>query len=205
MQKFNVAPVLLSIALLVSYGSNAQAAGGGGGDATSPPKATATTKDCFAERQWDPEIKKYVKYSEKVNGVWDRELRRCIRPDKAGYLKSELLEDTVRELAYADRHIEAQLVLAQMDQTSDFVLTYLGFTNRMLGNRRDAARFYTAALKQNPDNILARSYMGQGFVAEGKIVDARAQLTEIRTRGGKGTWAEKSLMSSIETGTGYSY
>ena len=204
MQNFKVAPVLLTVVLAVTGISNAHAAGGGA-DAASPPKATATTKDCFAERQWDPEIKKYVKFSEKVNGVWDPQLKRCIRPDKAGYLQSELLEEAVRELAYADRQTEAQMVLAQMDQSNDFVLTYLGFTNRMLGNEQDAARFYTAALQQNPDNILARSYMGQGFVSKGKIRDAREQLEEIRARGGTGTWAEKSLMISIETGTGYSY
>lgn len=204
MQNFKVAPVLLTVVLVVAGVSNAHAAGSGG-DSTSPPKATATTKDCFAERQWDPETQNYVKYSEKVNGVWDPELRRCIRPDKAGYLQSELLEETVRELAYADRQTEAQMVLAQMDQSDDFVLTYLGFTNRMLGNDQDAARFYTAALRQNPDNILARSYMGQGFVSKGKIRDAREQLEEIRARGGTGTWAEKSLMTSIETGAGYSY
>ena len=188
MQNFKMAPVLLTVVFAVTGISNAYAAGGGGGgDATSSPKETATTKDCFAERQWDPEIQKYVKYSEKVNGVWDPQLKRCIRPDKAGYLQSELLEKAVRELAYADRQTEAQMVLAQMDQSNDFVLTYLGFTNRMLGNEQDAARFYTAALQQNPDNILARSYMGQGFVSKGKIRDAREQLEEIRARGGTGT------------------
>ena len=30
------------------------------------PKQTETTKDCFQERQWDPEIKKYVRFSAKV-------------------------------------------------------------------------------------------------------------------------------------------
>ena len=203
LQKLTKVPIMLSSVLVISAGSAALAAGGGG--SSNPPTTTETTKDCFAERQWDPEIKKYVKYSEKVNGVWDPALKRCIRPDKAGYLKSELLEGTVRELAYAGRQKEAQMVLAQMDQNSDFVLTYLGFTYRMLGNAPDSARFYNAAIARNPDNILARSYMGQGFVADGSIYDARLQLEEIRSRGGTGTWAEKSLMSSIETGTGYSY
>jgi tetratricopeptide (TPR) repeat protein len=204
MKKVMIAPVLLGTALVFSHVPLTQAAGGGG-ESSSPPAATETTKDCFAERQWDPALKKYVRYSEKVNGVWDSALRRCIRPDKAGYLKSDLLQDAVRELAYAGRLEEAQLVLAQMDQDSDFVLTYLGFTHRKLGNAQDAAYFYNAALQQNPDNILARSYMGQGYVSEGKITDARVQLQEIRARGGEGTWAEKSLMTSIESGTGYSY
>ncbi len=190
------------LALVMSVQNPAFAAGGG---EPSPPKQTKTTEDCFTERQWDPEIKRFVRYAEKVNGVWDPKLRRCIRPDKAGYLQSELLEKSVRELAYAGRIEEAQLVLAQMDASSDFVLTYWGFTYRKLGNQAEANRYYTAALEKNPDNILTRSYMGQGFVAQGDYIGARDQLLEIRARGGSGSWAEAALLKAIETGTGYDY
>jgi tetratricopeptide (TPR) repeat protein len=176
-----------------------------GDEDTAPPAKTQTTQDCFAERQWDPELKKYVKYSQKVNGVWDPNLKRCIRPDKAGYLKSDLLEDAVRELAYAGRNDEAQMVLAQMDQISDFVLTYWGFTHRKLGDAAAADQFYTAAIEKNPDNILARSYMGQGKVAEGDVLAAIEQLREIRSRGGSDTWAEVSLVKAIATGVTYNY
>lgn len=192
------------LALVMSFQHPAFAAGGGG-DSTFPPKQTQTTQDCFSERQWDPEIKRYVRYAEKVNGVWDPQLRRCIRPDKAGYLQSELLEDAVRELAYSGRLDEAQLLLSQMDASSDFVLTYWGFTHRKLGDQLSADRFYAAALKKNPDNLLTRSYMGQGLVVQGDYIGARDQLLEIRARGGKGTWAELALLDAIETGTGYDY
>ncbi|MFK7765498.1 MAG: hypothetical protein AB8B62_19700 [Roseobacter sp.] len=192
------------LALVMSLQHPAFAAGGGG-DSTSPPKQTQTTQDCFAERQWDPEIQRYVRYAEKVNGVWDPKLRRCIRPDKAGYLQSNLLEDAVRELAYAGRLAEAQLVLAQMDASSDFVLTYWGFTHRKQGDQLLADRFYSAALSKNPDNLLTRSYMGQGLVVQGDFIGARDQLLEIRARGGEGTWAEFALLGAIETGTGYDY
>ena len=183
----------------------AQSVSAAGDEDSTPPAKTQTTKDCFTERQWDPELKKYVKYSQKVNGVWDPNLKRCIRPDKAGYLKSDLLEDAVRELAYAGRNDEAQMVLAQMDQNSDFVLTYWGFTHRKLGDAAAANQFYTAAIEQNPDNILARSYMGQGKVAEGDVSAAIEQLREIRSRGGSDTWAEASLVKAIATGAAYSY
>ena len=65
--------------------------------------------------------------------------------------------------------------------------------------------YYDQALTRNPDNILARSYMGQGKVAAGDKVAAVIQLREIQARGGAGTWAETSLRSAIETGTTYSY
>jgi len=194
---------LVAAALIFPALDRAEAAG----DETifNPPKKTETTKDCFSERQWDPEQKTYVRYSDKVNGVWDPELRRCIRPDKAGYLQSNLLEGAVRELAYAGQLEAAQQVLAQMPQQDDFVLTYLGFTHRKQGRMQEANAYYAKALTQNPDNILARSYMGQGFVSDGDFVGAREQLLEIRARGGEGSWPEISLLNAIETGTGYDY
>jgi len=53
------------LATLVLAPSLAFAAGRDSG-ATKP---TQTTQDCFSERQWDPEIKRYVRFSSKVNGV----------------------------------------------------------------------------------------------------------------------------------------
>lgn len=194
------------IGALLASPISAHAAGGGGDESnTTPPQKTETTKNCFAERQWDPETGRYVRFTQPVNGVWDPNARRCIRPDKAGYLESGLLRDTVRELAYAGRYAEAQQVLAQMDQTDDIVLTYWGFTHRKMGDLTSANAYYTQAISKNPDNILARSYMGQGLVDDGNIAGAREQLREIRVRGGRSTWAEVSLRMALETGQTYSY
>lgn len=176
-----------------------------GGADNAPPAKTETTEKCFSEQQWDPETNQFVRYSKKVNGVWDPELKKCIRPDKAGYLKSELLEDAVRELAYEGHNAEAQMVLSQMDQDSDFALTYWGFTHRQLGDLGLAAQFYNKAIERNPDNVLARSYMAQGMVVAGDLDGARQQLQEIRARGGSNTWAEESLVKAIEKGTAYRY
>lgn len=177
-----------------------------GSESESKPQKTETTKTCFQERQWDPEIKKYVRYSAKVNGVWDANIQKCVRPDKSSHLDSDTLYDAVRELAYAGRYDEAIQVMDNMpDQASDQVLTYRGFTARMLGDVTLANVYYQQAIDTNPDNILARSYMGQGFVAAGDKVAAVAQLREIQQRGGTGTWAETSLRAAIETGTTYSH
>jgi tetratricopeptide (TPR) repeat protein len=177
-----------------------------GGEDEAKPKTTETTADCFKVRQWDPETKKYVRFSEKVNGVWDASISKCVRPDKTSHLDSDTLYGAVRELAYAGRYDEAVQVLDNMpDQASDQVLTYRGFTARKLGNVALANLYYQQAIDTNPDNILARSYMGQGMVASGDKVAAIGQLREIQARGGAGTWAETSLRSAIETGTTYSY
>lgn len=175
-------------------------------DDDTPPQQTQTTKNCFQEKQWDPEIKKYVRFSKPVNGVWDASINKCVRPDKTSYLDEDTLYDAVRELAYHGQYDDAITVLDQMpDQASDRVLTYRGFTARKLGDLELANVYYQQAIDANPDNIAARSYMGQGFVEAGDKVAARVQLEEIRARGGVGSWSEKSLAKAIEKGSGYSY
>lgn len=178
------------IALAAALPLSAFAAGsdsGGGSTWTNPPKETQTTKSC-----------KGVK-------VWDEKTGKCVAP-KNSSLDTDTLYGVVRELAYAGRYTDAQGVLAAMpDQSDDRVLTYWGFTHRKMGDLDRAAFYYQAAIQANPDNILARSYMGQGFVEEGKTDLAIAQWREIKARGGEGTWAEVSLRKAIRTGLTYRY
>jgi len=116
------------------------------------------------------------------------------------------LYKAVRELAYAGRYSEAIQVLDNMpDQESDQVLTYRGFTARKLGHVQLANIFYQRAIHANPNNLLARSYMAQGFVENGNKVSAIKQLREIQKRGGMGTWAETALRKAIETEATFSY
>ncbi|MFZ3581544.1 tetratricopeptide repeat protein [Loktanella sp. DJP18] len=112
----------------------------------------------------------------------------------------------VRELAYDGRHADALRVLKTIeDQSDDMVLTYYGFVTRKAGDMADGMAFYAAALAVNPDNLLTRSYRGQALVEQGQVDLALAELTQIRMRGGCGTWAETSLASAIATGETYSH
>lgn len=137
--------------------------------------------------------------------VWDKKTNSCVNPQDSNLDQDEMME-AVRKLAYAGRNLDAQGVLRQMhNQNDDLVLTYWGFTNRKLGNRDAANTYYTKAIAQNPNNILARSYMAQGFISEGLVDEAVAQWREIMNRGGEGTWAEASLRTAIRTGLTYNY
>jgi Tfp pilus assembly protein PilF len=88
---------------------------------------------------------------------------------------------------------------------TDRVLTYMGFAHRKAGRADLGMEHYAHALDVNPDNILARSYLGQMLVEMGEIAAARRQLDEIRTRGGAGTWAEASLARAVGTGETLNY
>lgn len=174
----------LLAASLIAFPAATFAAGGGNETA---PKPTQTTKDCWGKR------------------VWDVDKQRCVKP-KESSLSDEQLYGAVRELAYAGRYDGALAALdAMSDQTDDRVLTYHGFINRKQGNLDAAMMFYTRALARNPDNLLARSYMGQGFVEDGNIEAARAELAEIEARGGAYTWAATSLRKAIYVGKTYNY
>ncbi len=137
--------------------------------------------------------------------VYDDATQTCTVLQQDSFLDQDRAYGAVRELAYAGRYADAQLILAAMDQADDRVQTYWGFTHRKLGNAEAAMAAYEGALEINPDNILARSYMGQGFVAEGEIHLAYVQLQDIKARGGSGTWAAQSLETAIRTGATYSY
>ncbi len=158
-----------------------------GSDDTTPPTPTATTTKC------------------EEGLVFDEKTKKCLAPVE-GRLDDDTLYQAVRELAYAGKYDAALSVLAGMsDQSDDRVLTYLGFINRKMGNLERGMDFYQLALAINPDNILARSYMGQGLVEQGEIELAQLQLDQIGARGGAGTWAETSLRRAIETGVTYTY
>lgn len=141
----------------------------------------------------------------KLGKVLASDGKTCVAPS-SGALDDAALYQAARESAYSGRYgLTLDVLDAMPDQRDDRVLTYRGFVERKLGNLDAAKVFYEAALAANPDNILARSYMGQGLVAEGDFLAARAQLIEIRARGGAGSWAEASLADAIATGATYNY
>ncbi|WP_170587255.1 tetratricopeptide repeat protein [Ruegeria arenilitoris] len=177
--------LLMATALALQTFAFAPAVSAAGGD-SSPPKPTNTTKKCLFGR------------------VYDEAAGRCVKPNKTNFSEEQLYQ-AVRELAYDGQFENAQNVLRVMDQDDDRVLTYWGFTYRKMGEAELANTYYQRAIETNPDNILARSYMGQGYVTEGKTELAIAQWREIKSRGGEGTWAEASLREAIRTGLTYSY
>ena len=173
----------LILPLVLSLPTGALAVGGG---SSTPPTPTETTTTC-------------------ENGqIYDADTQTCVNPDQAR-LDDDTRYGAVRELAYAGRYDDALRVIETMDPADDRALTYRGFIARKTGDQPAALAYYRAALEANPDNLLARSYMGQGFAEAGDFDAARVELREIRARGGRETWPEVALRLAIETGTGPAY
>lgn len=135
--------------------------------------------------------------------VLDPKTKTCVAP-KESRLDDDTLYRAAQEFAYAGAYEDAQAALAAMsDQDADRVLTYWGFTHRQLGDWDLGMAYYDRALAQNPDNILARSYLGQALVQLGDLAGALDQLRQIESRGGAGTWPQTSLRAAILSGAGY--
>ena len=80
----------------------------------------------------------------------------------------------------AGRHADAVAVLDPIAHRRDpLVLTELGFAFRELGRFDTAVGYYRAALAVDPAAARTRSYLGEGYVAIGRLDLARVELAEI--------------------------
>ena len=149
------------------------------GDSSSPPAPTETTTKCARGE------------------IFDKAKKACVKSASLE-INDDQRYEAVRELAYAGRPAEALAVIAtaQARDTPRF-LTYTGFALRKMGDFDGAMTAYGKALEMDPDFILARSYMGQGMVAEGDYGGALKELREIADRGGRDSWAYAALDSAL--------
>lgn len=158
----------------MAVATGAFAAGGG---------TTTTTKTC------------------KGGQVYDKKTKKCMDPSQAG---NDAIYETAMGLAYGGKYQAAiDLLVLARDQNDPRILNYLGFSHRKMGKTQEAMVFYTKALEIDPNYSLARSYMGQGMVADGDYVGARKQLAEIAARGDEGSWPYVMLKNAILSGTTY--
>lgn len=150
-----------------------------GSDSGTPPKPTETSTKC------------------EDGMVYDEKTKTCIK-SSASLVTDDMRYAAARELAYQGRYISASMVLDTAENPDDpRFLNYRGFVQRNLGDVDGAMAFYTRALQADPDYLLARSYMGQGLIAQGDLAGALEQLHEIDARGGRETWAFASLDSAL--------
>jgi len=137
--------------------------------------------------------------------VYSKTKKKCVAKT------SEVIPDTdlkqqAWKLAYAKSYDAA---ISLFNQTSDKndpeALNGLGYSHRKLGKLQDAIAYYTKALTINPNYLLAREYLGEGYVAAGRIDLAKLQLSQIKNRCGTGCKEYTLLAKAITTGTSSSW
>jgi tetratricopeptide (TPR) repeat protein len=178
-------------ALLVTAGYSAAFAAGGGGNSgggnNAPAKPVLNCKT--------GEVPKKVK----VSGAWVKKWK-CVKLE-SGILPDEDLYQQGRQLAKAGEYEKALLVLATIKNQNDpRVLNYTGYSNRKAGRLEIGITYYRKALAIDPNFVLAREYLGEGYVAAGRIDLAQIELNEIKNRVGVDSEEYKDLSKAITTG-----
>lgn len=169
---------------------------GGGGFAASKP-------NCKTGYIFSSKRKKCVRKPPmcKRGYIFSRKKRKCVRK------YSELFKDSDLKiqgwtLAYAGRY-QAAIEMFNMvaNKKDEEALNGLGYSHRKSGQFNKGISFYKLALSINPNYVLAREYLGEGFVASGRIDLANKQLNEIKIRCGTSCLAYIKLAQVIKTGS----
>jgi tetratricopeptide (TPR) repeat protein len=135
----------------------------------------------------------------KTGEVWDAKKKQCVKA-ASGVLPDEELYQQGRALAKAGHYEWALTVLAAISNQNDpRVLNYTGYSHRKAGRLETGISYYRKALAINPDFVLAREYLGEGYVAAGRIDLARVELAEIGNRCGATCEEYKDLSAAIAT------
>jgi tetratricopeptide (TPR) repeat protein len=152
---------IVGLATLLAFAVPAFAAGSGGSSNSTDP-----AEKCKRPLVWSPKKKK------------------CVRPT-VGILPDNELYEQGRRLALGGHYDWALEVFAAVQNQNDpKVLNYIGYANRKAGRLDAGISYYKKALAIDPNFVLAREYLGEGYVAAGKIELAKNELAEIAKRCG---------------------
>ena len=185
----------LSAFLVTASYSPAFAAGGGGNEPVVPSQPTPTAQPAQEVKKCkDGEVVKKVKRL----GFW---FKKCV-PIEQGFLPDGELYEQGRQLAKAGEYQKALIVLAAIKNQNDpHVLNYTGYSHRKAGRLEIGITYYRKALAIDPNFVLAREYLGEGYVSAGRIDLAQIELNEIKARAGANSEEYKDLAKVIETAT----
>ncbi|MBU1211441.1 MAG: tetratricopeptide repeat protein [Alphaproteobacteria bacterium] len=108
-------------------------------------------------------------------------------------------------LAKTGRFEEALDHLGRAEVKNARVLTYIGFATRKLGRVDEAMGYYAEALRKDPGNVIARSYLGEAHLARHDLAAATAELQKVEADCGQNCDAYTELAARIadyRAGTG---
>ena len=84
------------------------------------------------------------------------------------------------------------------DPTNADAWNMLGFTRRKTGDRQGAFDAYWKCLNLKPDHIGAHEYMGEAYLEEGKIKEAKEELAWLQKKGNMSTLETNNLTAAID-------
>ena len=130
--------------------------------------------------------------------VYDQKAKKCVRKT------SEALTDgdrtaTAYALAKAERYTEALAILdTPKEPRTAEALNYRGYATRKLGRTEEGIGYYKQSVSLAPRYAKVREYLGEAYVIQGKMDEARKQLAVIETICGKGCEEYRDLAEAVE-------
>jgi tetratricopeptide (TPR) repeat protein len=112
--------------------------------------------------------------------VYVKKKKKCVKQEEGFLPDSELIEQAWALARKGEFEAGRLLFSSVADKQKPEILNGLGYTNRKLGQFKEAIAFYQQAIGLDPNYAEAREYLGEGYVTMGKIDLAKEQLTEIK-------------------------
>jgi Flp pilus assembly protein TadD len=119
---------------------------------------------------------------EKAGGKWDAAAKTCSGM-KQSMLdeKDQQLYDQGHDQAMAGQYQQALATFGAISNQDDpMVLTMTGYAERKLGHVDVATALYFKALAVDPNNVDTHEYLGEGYVASGRLDLAKAELATVQ-------------------------
>lgn len=129
----------------------------------------------------------------------NRNKKEC-KNQQSGNLNDDQLYQAGYWLARAGKFEQALVQLRKAKNQNDpRILNYIGYSTRKLGRVDEAITYYQKALKTNPDYTVARAYLGEAYLQQGKADQAKLQLGEIEKRCGQSCVEFTELSGQIKS------
>jgi tetratricopeptide (TPR) repeat protein len=107
---------------------------------------------------------------------YDADKKVCVTTN-ASLMDDRALYEQGRTLALAGYYQEALDTFAAMrDQHDAMTLTMIGYSKRKLGQTEEGIAIYHQALAIDPNNVFTHEYLGEGYLAAGRIDLAELEL-----------------------------
>jgi tetratricopeptide (TPR) repeat protein len=151
--------------------------------------------------------------------VYDTKIKNCVAANTvvkcdAGFTYNEARKACVRTTALNDQdlyhqgrmlalagHYDSAIdTLGAVTNKNSNVLTMIGYATRKLGRVAEGIAIYHQALAIDPNNLGTHEYLGEGYLAAGRIDLAEAQLTTLESLCGKTCSQYQALSNAIYAG-----
>ena len=162
-----------AFAFALASGSAPVFAAGGG----SSSGGSTQTQECAAPLAYDATQR--ICAPCKAGTKYDAASKSCV-VDDAALFDDDFLFEQGRTLALAGHYQKALDVLGSVRNKHDaMVLTMIGYATRKLGRTDEGIAIYHQALAIDPANLNTHEYLGEGYLAVGRVDLAEAQLDAI--------------------------